>query len=277
MAVAVAVGVALAAAGCGDSNQRPVASIKSVPTTPGTGSPAVKGSGKTERGAGQAKPGSSRGGSSQLPALPAQPGAGGSSQLQRAVSRAIQRLPRGKRDSYVTATALAVFAGFGFDGMQVVLSGGGTDVRGVMDRGQACSARAETEDNVTSTVRNAIPWLASMQVVVQPGGERLSRYVRAHCRPPALPGGAGEVVFSGQGVGLGKTRQFTVRSSRWTVEYLNGGRSLHMLVLGDRSSSSAPLDAAGRGPGRRTFSGPGTFSLQIAGTGEWLVRVRDGA
>jgi hypothetical protein len=145
-----------------------------------------------------------------------------------------------------------------------------------MERGQACHARAETEGNLAKAMRASIPWLGSVHVTVDPGGEGLSRYVRRHCRPPALPGGGGEVIFSAQGVGLSKTAHFTVRSSHWTVEYLNGARELHMLLLRDGQPTDGSVDVTTRGPGRHGFSGGGTYSLQIASTGEWLVRVRDG-
>jgi hypothetical protein len=276
-AVAIAVTVALAAAGCGGENEKPATSIESAPTTPRSASsdPASKPPRRAGgRGASPNDPRRPADGAPSSPTLPAQPGAGGASELQRGVARAIRRLPRGKRDSYVRSSALVVLAGFGFEGKRVVFDAAGTGVRAAIPRGQACSARAETEGNVAKVMRSSIPWLTYMQVVVEPGGQRLSQYVRANCRAPALPSGRGEVLLSTQGVGPGKTRQFRVRSRRWTVEYLNGGRSLHMLVLRDGYATGASLDATRRGPGRRTFSGPGTFSLQIASTGEWVVRVR---
>jgi hypothetical protein len=286
---ALAVTVALAA-GCGgsddgDSDGGRVASIESVPTTPGAGLPAEEsrrgGAGAGKGGADQRDPrppGSSRGGPGGVPApgLPGSPGTGASTQFQRRVAGVIRRLPRKKRDAHVRSTTRAVFAGFGFNRVNVVLTSDGEGVRATVGRDQACRARAQTESNLAKAMRAVIPWLGSTHVAVTPGGQRLARYVQSQCRAPSLPGGTGPVVYTGQGIWRGTTRRFRVRSRRWTVEYLNGGHTLHMIVLRNGRPSNASLDSGRRGPGRRTFSGPGTFSLQIASSGEWLVRVRDG-
>jgi hypothetical protein len=61
------------------------------------------------------------------------------------------------------------------------------------------------------------------------------------------------------------------------LEYLNGGRALDILVKRNGFPSGRGVEAIGRGPGRRRISGTGTFTLQIASPGEWVVRVRDHA
>jgi hypothetical protein len=169
------------------------------------------------------------------------------------------------------------FSAFGFAPPKVSLASSGTSVRAIMGQNQVCTAMAGTEANLNTMVRKAIPWLSSAQIVVDPAGERLSAYVRRHCRPMELAGGQGQVVLSEQGIGVHQTKSFTVRARRWTVEYISGGRTLEILVMRNGFPAGGTAHAVGRGPGRQTISGAGTFTLQMATPGEWAVRVRDGA
>jgi hypothetical protein len=79
------------------------------------------------------------------------------------------------------------------------------------------------------------------------------------------------------GVGVETTKAFTVHSSRWSVEYLNGSGYLSVFVTRRARPVGQGFAINGRGAGRRTVDGGGTFGLRVVGVGEWIVRVRDGA
>jgi hypothetical protein len=169
-----------------------------------------------------------------------------------------------------------VFAEHGFERPTIVVGTAAQDVEAVMRGADACTAARTTEARLTSLLLKAVPWLRSVQIRVDATGQALTRYLAEHCRPLTLPTGQGRVVLTQRASGMGNTGPFTVRSSRWSVEYLNGGRLLKLALFRGGAPIGADATASPRAPGRRIFDGPGTFSLRIIGTGEWTVRVRDG-
>jgi hypothetical protein len=68
---------------------------------------------------------------------------------------------------------------------------------------------------------------------------------------------------------LSETEAFTVRSPRWTIEYLNGGGLLQIMLLKDGHPAGKPFVAQKRGPGRFVATSSGRFSMQIFGVGDW--------
>ncbi len=259
-----ALAVGLPVAGCGDDSAGPTASIESVPTAPKTtaGRPAPQGKRSTPRDPRAAAPGRRRSGAR-----------GSTNQL---FARALTRLPRSKRAGVTRGMARATLLRFGFADPRVTVTSSGSTVAATIGKRDACTATRETSSRLAETLRQQIPWLRSVEIVVSPSGSPLSEYVRRHCKPAALPRGNGRVVLTATGASLKTTRSFTVRSRRWSVEYFNGGRHLIGFVLKGAGQSGDSFRTTKRGPGRHVFTGAGTFKLQIAGVGEWTVRVRDG-
>lgn len=256
----VAAIVAASAAGCGgdDDAETQREAIKSVPTT--GHAPRERGTGATRRGTRGAEPG--------------RPSAGRSGESR--TGRASKRRPKNGRDAAVAAVARLVFERYGFRAPQVTVTGSGTAARAAITRGEACKAWPRTGARLTTLLLQAVPWLRSARVVVGPAGPLLSAYVQEHCRPVELPRTAGTVLLQ-RGTGLATTASFTVRSSRWSADFMNGGKLLQVSVMRGGVPHGTPVRMVGRGTGRHTFAGNGRASLRIIGTGEWVVRVRDGA
>jgi hypothetical protein len=270
---AAATGLAVAfVSGCGGGDEgKPVATIQSVPTTQHK-APSETGSraGQTEK----RKPRKSRDATASLPGnispLTENPS------FQRALRKAARNAPASKRVKLVKILTRALLMRFGFT-PAVTVGANGNTVRAALSAREACTATTGTEGRLVSSIREALPWLQSATIVVGQTGQRLSHYVRARCRPVVLPGGPGPVRVTKSGTHFGTTASFTVRSDRWTVEYINGGQYLQVIVLKSGAPSDAGVQVTRRGPGRQVLSGSGRVSLQVFGSGEWVVRVRDGA
>lgn len=252
--------------GCGGDDGEPNASIESVPTTPG------QAPGRESRR--QARRGDSPKARLKESGVRFEP----RTARERAIARAGARLPQRKRAEIVKTVASAVFSRFGFHPLKLTVTPSATGLRATLGAREACTATTTTERALASKVHEAIPWVRSVQIVVGSTGESVSRYVRTRCRPVELPGGDGPVVLTQRGTVMATTKSFTVHSDRWTVEYVNGGSRLHILVMKAGGLPSAgSFQVPKRGPGRHVVKGAGKFSLRIAGAGEWVVRVRDGA
>jgi hypothetical protein len=264
--VRVIAGAALASfvvllGGCGEDGHRPTASIRSVPTV--------------VRGVSATPGGPSARNRARAPARPKrQTQVGGTSARERAIAGVLARLPQSKRVGIVATVARMTFSRFGFTSPQLTVAPSGYGLRASLSAREACTATESTEHNLVSVLRQGIFWLSAVQVAVGP--TPLSRYVRSHCRPVGPPEGSGPVVLTESGTSPATTGSFTVTGRRWAIEYFNGGSHLQVLVMKRGLPSGDPVLAAGRGPGRHMVTGAGKFTLQIAGSGEWIVRVRDG-
>jgi hypothetical protein len=254
---------ALIIAGCGGNGDgHPTASIKSVQTTT---TPSIA-SGLPASRVGKRPPAKHRA---------AQPGPAAGGGLAQALQRASARVPQGQRSQAVRGVARMVLAQYGFAAAQVTVRGNAQDVLITLSSRQACTALDTTQANIANLLRKAIPWLRSAELQAQTG-EPLVTYVRTHCQGPTLPTGRGPVVLTQRGTNAQTSASFTIRSGRWSIEYFNGGDELQIYVTGG-GRTPATLNAYRRMSGRYApLNGPGTYKLRITGTGEWLVRARDG-
>jgi hypothetical protein len=122
-----------------------------------------------------------------------------------------------------------------------------------------------------------LPFVQNIAVRVAGSGQSLSSYISASCAPPAFPSGPGALVLSQTGSGFATTDPFKVHSKRWTVAFDNRGRFFQAFLLKKGATQPQVVAATKRGVGSMTFTGAGTFQLKIAGSGNWIVRVHDGA
>jgi hypothetical protein len=253
--------VVMSAAGCGggdDADTRREA-IKTVSTT----ADAPRESGASATGTRRAEPGRASARESDLSG-------------RSGTARVGARPPKNGRDAAVAAVARVVFERYGFSAPGVTVTASGTGVRAAITAREACTAGPSTEARLTALLLKAVPWLRTARVVVPPSSSPLSAYVQGHCHAAELPRATGTVLLQQRGTGLATTASFTVRSSRWSVDFVNGGKILQVSVMRGGAPDGTPLRAVGRGSGRHTFAGAGKARLRIVGTGEWVVRVRDG-
>ena len=140
---------------------------------------------------------------------------------------------------------------------------------------QACRASTTDPERFTGVVRDAFPFVNVVRVVVD-GDQELADYAASNCNRKTLPpSGGGRVVFERSGYGNFDTKPVRIRSKRWVIEYAHQGDFFSVFVskggeydpkvISDRRPSSA----------RKSYKGPGTFKLNINGSGDWTVRVRE--
>lgn len=259
-------GATLVTACGGGDDGGPTASIESVPTTP-------VGANVPKDGVDRAASSGKRSGSK--PDLPAGVRLKPGSARERAITKAVARLPESRRAKAVRQVARAVFGRYGFESVKIKVLARGNALRASLGSREGCLALPGTERNLINMLHDGVPWLRAVQVLV--GSQSLSQYVRSSCSQVSLPGGSGRVLLTQQGTILKETKRFTVDSDRWTVEYINGGGLLQVFVMKDGTPTGGSFRVAKRGPGRKVLKGAGKYSLQVAGSGEWIVRVRDGA
>ena len=262
VAVLAGVGAGVTSSGCGgDDDRGPMASIETVPTTRG-GVP-------EERR--KTTPEPSRGRRRERKSTEDNP-----TSLQGSIGRAVARMPPAKRAALSRKVARAVMSRYGFLSAKLTVTSSGKGVRASIGRSEACTATSRTEAAVASTLREAAPWLESIEIVARTG-EPLSQYMAGRCRAAALPGGRGRTVLRRRGTRMATIGTFTVRSRRWAIDYVNGGSALSVFVLRNGGPTELSVRSTRRGPGRAIFTKPGTYKLRIFAVGEWTVRVRDGA
>jgi hypothetical protein len=204
----------------------------------------------------------------------------GAAKQTPSVGQALNRMPASKRAALVQGLATTVFSGFGFSNATLHVASGGNVIQAAVPAADACSATANTDSLIAGRIRQSLPFVQSVQISVGNTGIPLSKYLSDNCANENLPGGRGPVVLTQRaqpGTTFGSTRQFTVHSSRWTVEYVNPGKVLQILPMRGSAITTGVFTVAKRGAGRRVMTGAGTYTLRIAGLGAWVVRVRDGA
>jgi hypothetical protein len=262
--------IGLSPAGCGSgSSGAPTGTISSVPTTPPRGAPA---GGKADE-ASKTRSHHSPATRSKLRIKPPK----NQKDFQRAVQHVAESLPPDKRANLVKKSAPVVFSGFGFREPNVTIGAGGSSLRAVVSAKEACGGTSSTQALITSRMQKVAPFLQSVEITVDGTNQSLSDYVAHKCAGPRLSGGKGRVVVTQSGSGFATTRSFTVRSRRWTIEYVNNATFLSILVMKGETPSGGAISTVARGSGHRVVSGTGRFRLKVTSIGSWTIRVRDGA
>jgi hypothetical protein len=261
--VRAGVGASLAAvvlaAGCGGqsdhsaNSSRPQRNVSSAPTSNTPRQSPAKHAAKAHRHAARRHAGVTKGG----------------------VYRAGSQVPASKRASVATRTARLVLSIFGLRASSLSASSDGTTVRADVAPGGACAIKSGTGQTATARLQKALPYVQSFQITV--AGQPLGQYLQRNCGQSPLPGGKGRVVLTQTGSGTSTTHSFTVRSSRWTVEYVNSGTFFQVFPLKGSFPRPGAFALRQRGSGRHVLTGKGTFRLKIGAIGDWTVRVRDGA
>ena len=187
-------------------------------------------------------------------------------------------IPVSKRAGVAKGVAATTFQVFGLQAQTVSASPNGDTVRATIPAGDACSTSPGVQGKVTARIRQAAPFVRTVQITVGGTGKALDAYVRTSCHGLGLPaGGKGPILLTLQGTNFRTTKSFTVRSRHWTVEYVNGGKFLQIFPIKGGRPTTGAFTATKRGSGRHVFAGAGTYTLRIGGLGSWTIRVRDGA
>jgi hypothetical protein len=157
------------------------------------------------------------------------------------------------------------------------VSGDGNRVEVSVARADACTVAPADAGRVTSQLTGALGTAHGVQVRVAGTKLTLPRYVKRNCMQAPAATGTGKLVFSSSSSGIVMTPAIRIRNSSWTVEWDSASSLLQIYLYKDGKLVSLAANQAKRGPGTRTFTDPGRYQLKVAGTGDWTVRVRDGA
>lgn len=197
---------------------------------------------------------------------------------RRALTRAeaLRRLPRKHRARYVKRFAKIIVAASDLEGGKVDVSYGGVAVRVALPAKVACRAEPNEGDRILRSLKRVVPYPRSVTVSVAGSSQPLPAYLASSCKRRELPGGQGRTVLRLSGSGVQQTKPFTIRSKRWTIEYVSKGSFFSIFVRKGRRPQRAVTSEETSQSGKETYRGPGKFTLQIAGTRPWTVRVRDG-
>jgi hypothetical protein len=167
---------------------------------------------------------------------------------------------------------------FGFHSVALSVTPNGDGIRAAVATAGVCSSSPDVEGRIAARIRQAAAFVRSVQITVGRTGRSLSQYVRSSCGGLGLPaGGNGRILLTLRGSSFTTTKSFTVRSRRWTVEYVNGGTFLQVFPTEEDRPVPGSFTVTKRGPGKHVMKGAGTYRLKVGGMGSWVVRVRDGA
>lgn len=189
---------------------------------------------------------------------------------------AVARLSPAKRLRFFRRALAPLLKNVGITGSVITLSADRRTLTITVPVHRACRATTTDQRRITRSVREVLPFIERVVTVVQ-GGQSLASYVASNCDRAQLPTGQGQVVFEKSGYGSFRSKPLRIRSKRWTIEYAHQGSFFSVFVArgasGDRYEPETVISQR-PGSGRKRYKGPGTFRLNINGSGDWTVRVR---
>lgn len=256
---------------CGDNEQgKQVATLAETTSTP-TQNPATGAQPKTTTEAQRAEKEGGKKGTSTRPRSK-QPA------KKRSAEKTLRRLPGRSRAGLARGIVPGVLKLLGFKKARVRVSPSGDAITVIIARAEACTAGPSDEARIAKRIKEPpLSFVRTVRVTVEGSGRRLTDYVAAHCKPRTIPRGRGKVVYEQSGSGIVRTEPFKIRAKRWTIEFENLGSFFQVFVYKGRKLQMTVISETRRGAGKKTFKGPGRFKLNISGSGDWTVRVRDGA
>jgi hypothetical protein len=107
-------------------------------------------------------------------------------------------------------------------------------------------------------------------------GDSLRTYLKKNCHAQASSAALGTELLVGSHEGSFETATFTARRTGWTIDWSSSSDLLQIYVYKDGKLQSVAVNSQGRGTGRKTMTGTGTYRLRIAATDGWRIKVHDG-
>lgn len=191
--------------------------------------------------------------------------------LPKTFKEALQRVSAARRQRLLTRALAPVIKVAGIRGAQFAMSADFRALTVDVPPSQACRANTKDAGVIQKGVKQILRFVESVTVVV--GGAPYTSWISSNCARDELEGGHG-VVFRRSGFGVAETRPFRVATNRFVIEYSHQGDFFSVFVRRGKKHLPNPINSDSPGSGRQAYPGPGTFRLEIAGSGDWTVRVR---
>jgi hypothetical protein len=156
-----------------------------------------------------------------------------------------------------------------------VINGGKAVAVDVPDK-DACTLSPADATHVSDRIVDGSGVVEHVTLRLTSGGALLP-YLKQHCHATATSAGLGPVLLSAADNGMMETAPFHARRAGWTIDWTSYSGLLQIYIYRDHKLVSVAANQSGRGAGQKKSLTPGTYTLQIAGTGDWKVKVRDGA
>jgi hypothetical protein len=172
------------------------------------------------------------------------------------------------------ADAVLVSSGLEFATFDVI-DGGKTVTVNVLKR-DACKLTPSDPVDIQEAILDGSTIVNNVHLRLDVGGS-VRTYLKKHCQARAVPAGLGPIRFMQSGRGFYESKAFTIRRSGWTVDWTSASGLLQVYVYKDGKLQSGVANHQGRGNGRKTVRGTGKFTLRVAATAGWSLKVRDGA
>jgi hypothetical protein len=192
---------------------------------------------------------------------------------------AYAKLPLERKAMLVETVVRSAALSYGLKVVDVKLRRGGRAATATVARKGACSFVASQEPNLALTIKEGVPGLKSIRLLVAGTGKEIGYYVLG-CKKPEIPSGAGRVVLDHSGVGGPYTsKPFKIKSKRWALEWENHGSSLAVILAPldkkAKENYAKPVGSKKTEAGRYEYTGGGKYRIQAYGAGGWRVRVKE--
>ena len=200
-------------------------------------------------------------------------------ELHEEQEEAYAKLPLKRKSAVIEAVARSALLRFGLTLVDVQIRDGGRKATAVVARKGACAFVASQEPNLVLAVQQGVPGLKSIRFDVAGTGKQIGYYVLG-CKQPEMPSGAGRVVLEHSGVGGPYvSKPFEIKSKRWALEWENQSSSLAVILepLDKKAKDNYAKPVGSQKPeaGRYDYKGGGTYRIQAYGAGGWSVRVKE--
>lgn len=201
-----------------------------------------------------------------LPLLAAGCGSGSGTSTKR---------PRPENRVAVAQHVTQTLASAAFPGARITVGPDGSGTTITVPLNEVCLVPLDAQRTVLRQIHQLDRSLREVRLLIAGSGQPVIAYAAAHCKLPPFPAMSGAVLYAHSGttdVHFVTPRLF-VRAQRWTVQYVVSGRYLSIAVLHGSKLLRPVIARLAPGVGSQEFTGTGTYTLVVAGAGDWKVRV----
>jgi hypothetical protein len=169
----------------------------------------------------------------------------------------------------------AVMIAAGLEFATFDLADGGRKVTVNVDRKSACTLQASEPDAIEQRIVGDSDIVEQVKLRVEGSKLGLERYLKRNC-DAKKPAGVGKVVFEKSGTGAEETQPIRIKGRSWRIAFDSSSALLQVYVYRGGKLQRLAVNRRARGAGNsQVLKGPGRYTLRVAATGHWTLRVLD--